>query len=263
MGSVSKDVVVSLGMISFTTRVESAQYTEDFLTNVCVNNHEPLAVKRPLTCDTCGPINMHGLRKAKKEAGGLVLLEEAEVASLSEDATPWKGRVQLIPFDAQEVLANTGQGEKYYQLHPQSSPENYALLKQVITAYPGKAFVARYAVRTKASLFMAQVKGDCILLQERTFVDNLKPVPTFTHEANEAFIPLAIQMVETMHEEFNPETFADSYNRALVDITRERPIIGGKTATTAPVDAKITADLVRSALMEYRLRKQAEVGSDV
>lgn len=268
MGSVAKDVVLNLGMITCTVRVESASYTEDFLTNVCVGYyaaemHEPLAVKRPLTCDTCGPITMHGLRKAKKEAGGLVVLDESEVAGLKDDGAAFKGKIQLIPYDSSEVLANTGQGDKYYQLHPQTSPENYALLKQVIAAYPGKLFVARYAVRTKASLFVAQVKDGCILVQERTFVDNLKPVPGFDGVANEAFVPLAIQMVETMHTEFDQATFADTYNKNLVEITRDRTVLGGSVARTAPVDSKITADLVRNALMEYRARKMVDVAADV
>ncbi len=262
MGSVAKDVSVSLGMISFTTRVESAAYTEDYLTNVCVNEHDPVAVTRPLTCTECGPITMHGLKKAKREGGGLVVLSDFEINDLKEDATPFKGKVQLIPYNMDEVLSHTGQGEKYYQLHPQSNPENYSLLKQVILAYPGKAFVAKYAVRTKASLFMAQVKGDCILLQERTFVDNLKPVPSFTEPANEAFVPLAVSMVETMVTEFNPATFTDTYNRDLIAITRDREIVNGKYERTAPVAPEIQKDLLGQALMEYRVRKAAEVAAD-
>lgn len=266
MGSVSKDVVLTLGMITCTVRVESAAYTEDFLTNVCDGHgeHEPLAVKRPLTCETCGPLaGVHLLKKAKKEAGGYVILDDAEVAGLTEDGKPFIKKIQLIPYDSGQVLANTGQGEKYYQLHPQTSPENYALLKQVISAYPGKSFVARYAVRTKASLFVAQVKGDCILIQERTFVDNLKPVPGFVAPVNESFVPLAIQMVEGMAVDFTPETFSDTYNQELVNITRNREIVGGKTPTTAPVDPKITQDMLNAAIMEYRVRKQAEVSSDI
>lgn len=265
MGSVSKDVVVTLGMITCTVRVESAAYTEDYLTNVCPGvgkEHAPVAVTRPLTCPEGCEIHMGHLKKAKKEGGGLVLLTDAEVAALSEDGTPYIKKIQLIPYDAAEVLAHTGQGDKYYQLHPQTSPENYALLKQVIAAYPGKLFVAKYAVRTKASIFVAQVKGDCILIQERTFVDNLKPVPTFIDTPNESFVPLAIQMVETMAVEFDPKTFTNSYNKALVDITRNREIVGGKVARTAPVDEPIVADLVRQALMEYKLRKGAEISAD-
>jgi non-homologous end joining protein Ku len=268
MSSVAKDVQLTLGMIACNVRVESAAYTEDFLTNVCVGHangteHEPLAVQRPLTCATCGPITMKGLKKAKKEGGGLVVLEEHEVAGLKEDATPFKGKIQLIPYNAAEVLAHTGQGDKYYQLHPQTNPENYSLLMSVITNYPGKAFIARYAVRTKTSLFMAQVKDGCILIQERTFTDNLKPVPSFNAPVNEAFVPLAVQMVESMETVFNSDTFTDTYNRNLVEITREREIVGGKYEKTAPVAPEITADLVRSALMEYRNRKTAEIAQEV
>lgn len=263
MGSVSKDVVVSLGMISFTTRVESAAYTEEFLTNICDDGHEPLAVKRPLTCDTCGPITMAHLKKAKREGGGFVVLTEAEIAALTEDGKPYFKKVQLVPYNMDEVLSNTGQGEKYYQLHPQTSHENYALLRQLILAYPGKAFMAKYSVRTKASMFMAQVKGDCILLQERTFVDNLKPVPTFDYETNQDLIPLAIQMVESMATEFDPKTFADTYTQNLVKLTRSRDVIGGRIDKTAPVTPQVTHDLVREALLEYRIRKQSEISADV
>lgn len=266
IGSVAKSVVLNLGMVSCTVRVESASYTTEYLTNVCLGStepHEPVAVTRPLTCSTCGPIGMFGLKKARKEGGGLVVLEDSEVEGLKSNDTPFVGKIQLIPYDANEVLSNTGQSDKYYQLHPMSSPENYSLLKQVILAYPGKLFVAKYAVRSKAGIFVAQVKNGCILVQERSFTDNLKPVPSFEAPVNEGFVGLAISMVEHMQTEFTPETFSDSYSRNLVDITRDRPILGGKTATTAPQDPKLTADLVRQALIEYRARKMAEVASDV
>ncbi len=266
MGSVAKNVTVSLGFIAATVRVESALYTTDYLSNCCTGNgdHEPIAVTRPLTCDTCGPITMHGLRKARKENGGLVLLEDHEVAELKEDGSPFFGKVALIPYDSGEVLANTAEGEKLYYLTAMTSPDNLSLIKQVILAYPNKLFVCKYTVRTKASLFVAQVKGDCILLSERVFRDRLKPLPSYDTPANEAFIPAAIQMVESMNVEFTEATFADTYRASLVETTRDRAIVGGKTDKTAPQDPKITQDLVKSALMEYRLRtgKMSDVSQD-
>lgn len=268
MGSVAKDQTISLGMISATVRVESALYTADYLTNVCPGvdkKHPPVAVTRPLTCPEGCKIHMGHLKKAKREGGGLVLLTSAEVAALTEDAVPYKGKIQLLPYDSVEVLANTAEGEKLYYLTPQTSPENLTLIKQVIQAYPNKMFVARYTVRTKASLFVATVKNDCILLAERVFQDRLKPLPSYETPANEAFIPLAIQMVEAMQTEFTKDTFADTYTRGLVDMTRNRPIVGGRVEKTAPQDEKITADLVREALIEYRIRtnKMQEVSQDI
>jgi non-homologous end joining protein Ku len=263
MGSVAKNVTVSLGFIAATVRVESALYTQDYLSNCCTGNgeHDPIAVSRPLTCSECGPITMHGLRKARKENGGLVLLEDHEVAELKEDGQPFFGKVALIPYDSGEVLANTSEAEKLYYLAPMTSPENLSLIKQVILAYPNKLFVAKYTVRTKASLFVATVKNDCILLSERVFRDRLKPLPSYDVPANEAYIPAAIHMVESMDVTFDEATFADTYTRALVDITRDRPIVGGKTEKTAPQNPKITADLVRQSLMEYRLRQGSDSAS--
>jgi non-homologous end joining protein Ku len=262
MGSVSKDVVLSLGMISCTVRVESALYTQDYLTNVCTGKgeHEPTAVSRPLTCEHCGPIGQHTTKKAKKEGGGLVLLEDDEVAELAGNDAEYKGKVQLVPYAASDVLTKTGQAEKYYYTTTQNSPENYALIAKVIAQYPEKLFVAKYAVRTKASIFVAQVKGDCILLQERTFVTNLKPIPTFDTPINEAFLPLAEQMVETMTAEFDSKTFADLYQTHLVELTREREIIGGKRSKTGE---QVTEEAVRARLLEFRSSKMSEIGSDV
>jgi non-homologous end joining protein Ku len=264
MGSVSKDVVLSLGMISCTVRVESALYTQDYLTNVCIGStdtaHDPIAVSRPLTCEHCGPIAQHTTKKAKKEGGGLVLLEDTEVAELAGNDAEYRGKVQLVPYNAADVLTKTGQAEKYYFLTTQNSPENYALLAEIIKRYPEKLFVAKYAVRTKAQIYVAQVKGDCILLQERTFVTGLKPIPTFGTPINEAFLPLAEQMVETMEADFDAATFADQYQSHLVELTRERPIIGGKRSKTGE---QVTEEAVRARLLEYRQNKMTEIGSDV
>lgn len=252
MASVAKDVVVSLGMISCTVRVESAQYTVDALTNVCDAGHEPVAVTRPLICGTCGPINIANTKKAKKESGGLVILDESELVELASNDAQFRGRVQLIPYDREQVELNTGTGEKLYQLHAQTAPENYALLVALVAQYPDKVFVARYAVRTKAQLYTLSAKGSCLFLTERNFTSNLKPVPTFDVSANESFIPLAVQMVEQMQEPFSAEKFADQYQEHLTALTRSRPVVGGKTVLSAPVSKRVSDELLAAALLEYR-----------
>jgi hypothetical protein len=70
-------------------------------------------------------------------------------------------------------------------------------------------------------------------------------------------------MAESLVTEFDPATFNDTYKDNLIKMTRDREIFGGKVDRTAPVDEQITKDLVREALIEYRIRKGVEVAADI
>lgn len=246
------NVALSLGMITTVVRIHSARHSKEYLSNACQNGHSPSLIKQPKTCDHCGVLS-HGAPtvKVRKMADkSLMVVDDTELAEVADDAAQWKGKIQLMPYPAADVMLHTGSGDKFYYAEPQASGDNYALIASVCENTSDKLFLAKFTVNTVASLFMLQVKNGVLLLAERTFSDALKNLPQINETPNQQFIPLAAAMVDAMDCTFTPDTFADTYKRGLDNLLNVKAGVVEKEP--------VSAEMLRRALVEYRQNQEAK-----
>jgi non-homologous end joining protein Ku len=249
MSVISKGIDLRLGMLTSVVSVESALFREEKFVNCCVGNaenaHDPIPVSRPLTCKECGFIDHRSTKKADKIAGKLTLIDESALAEIGSSDMDYFGRIDLVPYPMEDVVTKTGQGEKLYVLNPTSAPETYSLILKAVSNHPDKAFVAKWTIRTRASLFVARVNGSALLLEERTFTDNLKPMPDHSAPINEAYLPMIEAMIETASVPFDQHSFSDTYHRDLFAAFNRQ-------------GAKATDELLEKMLIEYRQNRATE-----
>jgi DNA end-binding protein Ku len=244
MASVAKGVALSVGLIGVTIRVESAVNKAESFTTLCVGQsgkaHDPTPIKMPRKCESCGEIADYStLAKGRKSSDGYVVVTADEVAALKVDDERYKKSISLVPHPADEVYGATAQGDKLYQLHPDGDADRYALIGRLIDAHPEFAFLTLYTVRSRASLYVARVKDGVVLLEERVRHENLKPLPQLDGAVNEALLGMAEQLLGTMATPFDPESYADGYQRALDELIASRDAVAAgaspELATVTPL----------------------------
>lgn len=267
MSSIAANVTVGLGLISTTVSVHSGKDAEQKTqtVNCCVGqadkSHAPTPVTRPLTCEHCGELAHEGkLVKGKRVGQGVVLLTYAEVAELKAEELQFKGVVGLAPFPAAQVAMHTVQGDKLYQLHPKVNDGRYATLAAIIADSPEVAFLARYTVRTRASLFWVRVNDGVILLEERTHEAALRPLPKLDSDVDAKMFMAGKAMLPVFIEDFNPELFRNTYKDKLDKMTAKKDVVSTEALDTVLYSGKDNdeiADLIQEAIALGLAKKNA------
>lgn len=245
MGTFSrKGLTLSLGLVSETVRLTGAidNSTKQDLKSICVGaekqEHPATAIKSQYVCETCGPIiNRDTLLKGRPSGDGWAVVAPEEVKQL-RDATgaEFKKTVALTAHPADQVLTSTVATGSLYYLEPDSSGDRFAIIRDLIADNPQYAFVAQYTVSSRVAMYVAHVKGDAIMLEQRQAMTNVKQPPQIEAEANQAMLQMAEQLLGQMVNDFDPISYADTYTSQLAEMLSNADVVEG--APTAEGDTK-------------------------
>lgn len=245
MASVAKNVTLSLGLISATVRLESAMTTSESFKTTCAGQeghpaHPLAAIKMPKQCTVgCGELPFNAkLGKAREVGGQLVPVTDEEIkAAKAASDDLYKGKIELVPHNAEDVLTTTGQGEKLYQLIPEGG--QYALLCRLVTAHPELAFTAMYTVKTRAAMYVLRAVKGVLLAEERVVqggTGRMKPLPQLATDVNEQLVAMAEAFLTDLVAPFNAANYEDGYLKAIAEIVNGREGVPvEKLATVTPI----------------------------
>jgi non-homologous end joining protein Ku len=234
MASVAKDVVLSLGLISTTVRIESAKVTAtSALKTVCDgqggHEHLPQSISSVYTCGVCGPIeNRSTLKKGKKVGDGYAIVEADEIQGIKDEtSTTFKKQIGLTPHPADEVRLTTASGDKLYYLVPANGDTRYGALVELVKSRPDLAFCALWTPRTRASVFMLSVRDDVLVMEERTRAEELKPTPAVEAPSDPTLTAMAEQMLglEGVVQRFDVAAYADTYEIRLATLVSSKDVV--------------------------------------
>lgn len=259
-----KDIVASFGLISTTVRLTGAVERENTsLTTLCVGDekgsaHTPVQPKQKYYCPECDMVleDRALLKKGHSHGDGFVLVDPDEVRQArDETAEQYKKSVKFTAHPAGEVLERTAPNGTLYYLQPQTAAavEAYALLRDLIARNPDRAFVALYTVTSRIGMYVARVHGDTIVLEGRHRVTELRETPEIPEAPeNEALAGMAQQFLESMVDEFDPDTYKDTYAERLQEMLQLGTVVA-TSSDDVQASAQTGADLM--ALLQAELDK--------
>jgi DNA end-binding protein Ku len=150
-----------------------------------------------------------------------------------------------------------------YYLEPESGAERpYALLARALEQ-TGLSGVATFVMRDREYLAALRVRDGAIVLERMHFADEVRPADD--HAPNGAKVPereleAAVELIERLAGDFEPERYEDSYRKRLCEIIKAKQ--KGETVPVAEVEEETEEpeDLLaalRRSIEEAKGRKPA------
>src|SRR3989344_3890355 len=187
------------------------------------------------------------------EKGDYVLLEEADF----EKAAMERSKTISIECFVQEAEIDAKYYEKPYYLEPEESAQKtYALLVDALSK-SGKVGVAEFIFKNREHLCTLQPEGDVLILNQMRYQSEIRElkelkIPKST-ESKENELKLALQLIDTMTEKFDPADFKDDYIGALKKLIEAKAKHKTfKVAAAAPPTPTEVSDLL--AALEKSLK---------
>lgn len=255
---VAKGVALSLGLLTASVKLSSAVASKpqsESNVTVCDTGHPARRIRAPRVCDECGgEVPFQQLKRARPVEGGLVVLEEEDLAELKEDVERFKARAAITAHPAEQVALLTGVGDKMYFLHPERGHEAaYATFVALMEASPELAFVTQWTPRSAVSHFQVHARDGALLFQERTRAGTLREAPELELERDEELIELAEQMLKRAVSDYDPATYADGAEEKLAKIIASKEVVPAADTET-PVAIAPVVDLKAALRAELKAR---------
>lgn len=241
MAAVARGVALSLGLVTASVSVHSAiESNKTQNKNCCAGapgaEHDPTPISQVNRCATCSRDVPYGeIVKAHPVGDGFVVLEAEEIVEAKQDATALKKVAALTPHSAAEVEIATVNGKAAYYLTPDLGHETtYAILRSLVVNHPELAFVCQWTPRSNASMFRLQHRDGVLMLSERVRPTGVRPAPEVIADAPEAMLAMGEQvlMLPGVVTDFDPATYADTYEQRLGEIIATKQIVASGTPTT-------------------------------
>lgn len=114
----------------------------------------------------------------------------------------------------------------YYVTPEKSAAKPYSLLVAAMEE-SGKAAIARFVMRTKQHLVILRPMGNAIALSTLFYADEvmaIEDLPAVPKKADVSSqeLNLAINLIETMSREFEPERYKDDYRERVVEMLEQK-----------------------------------------
>lgn len=220
----ARNIEVQFGLLSFPGKADKAKETKESMSNMCKGQpdkpeHDPLPIKQPYTCTSCGPVTDYdSLVKGIKRGSTYAIVEQGDVADAKDTYTKeYKDVINLVPVPSADFLAATGPGDTADYLIPATAAgaNHYQLLARLIAAHPELSFVGLHTPRSATSLYQVTVREGVLIMEKRTRSQDLKEAPSVGGEVNEALFAALDGMLESLVTEFDPDAYEDKYQMAL------------------------------------------------
>jgi DNA end-binding protein Ku len=127
--------------------------------------------------------------------------------------------------------------QKSYYLEPQEgAAKPYALLREAMTR-ANKVAIAKVVLRDKEHLATVRVFGEAMVMETLFYPDEIRDANQLEgltgSKVNEKEVQMAINLIEALSGEFEPEKYKDEYREALLELINHK--IEGTPMEAAPV----------------------------
>jgi DNA end-binding protein Ku len=195
-------------------------------------------------------------------------LEEGEWVYLADEdfeaarATAEGGKsIEIDAFVPQDEIDPVYFDSSYY-LEPESGAERaYSLLARALEK-TGLTGVATFVMRDREYLAALRVRDGVVVLERMHFADEVRPADDHAPKkakVSDRELQAAVDLIERLAEDFEPESYEDSYRKRLCEIIRAKQ--KGETVPVAEVEeeAEEPEDLLaalRRSVEEAKGRKR-------
>lgn len=252
----ARNITINYGLLSVAAKYEPATVRAEPMVNLCVgqpttNQHDPSPLTMPKHCTTCGPItDFDAIVKGIKTPDGYAVVTQQDVADAKKaNVEQFKGKIDIIPFTTGQFMTATGQaGSVQYVTPVKGSEDHYQLLLKLVQEHPELTFAGQYTPVSKVALYRLAVRtaptGEaCLVMEERSREQSMKPVPSTSGDVNEALFDLLEATLPKMEQSYDPSLFEDTYALAVAKMAIDaQDTVNVKSSSTEKATAKVVAD---------------------
>lgn len=249
---------ISFGLVHIPIRLETAtsEYTPSFRM-LHSKDHSPVKTQR--VCEKEGKVIEWGdiVKGYEYEPGKFVVMGEDDFKAAEVQVTR---TIDIMDFvDESEIDARYY--DRPYYLIPQPGGEKaYALLRRAIRE-TGRVGVARVVLRNREHLAALRAVSDALVLNLMRFHAELNSVETLDLPGDDALkdkeVKMAIQLVEQLSGEFEPERYKDEYTEKLLEIIRMK--VEGQEVVVPEMPEEEEAEVID---LVARLKESLERGRE-
>lgn len=238
---------ISFGLVHIPIKLYSATENKDIkLRMIHKECNSPIKYER--TCPVCDKEvdNAEIVKGYEYEPGKFVLLEADDLEKIELEQNK---SVEIIDFVKLEEIDPIYFNRSYFMGPNDNGQKAYMLLKQAMEK-SGKIGVAKITIRSKQHLAIVRVYKNFLVLETIYFPDevrNVDQVPGVPEnvELSEKEMETAIQLIEQLTTQFEPEKYTDDYRTALMDLIQAK-ITGNEVKTSKETPQANVVDLMEA-----------------
>lgn len=222
MGTIWKGAI-SFGLVNIPIRVESA--TRDRTPKFRMlhgKDNSPIKTVRVRQTDE-EPVEYRELVKGYEyEPSHFVIMDDDDFSQVALQVTR---TIDILDFVNESEIDSRYYDKPYYLAVQPGGEKAYALLRRVLRD-TGKVAVAKVVFRNRQHLAAVKVVGDMLVLDLMRFADELIPLASVEAPPEEKLtdkeIEMAVQLVEQLSTDFDPEAYKDEYTEKLLERIRAK-----------------------------------------
>jgi DNA end-binding protein Ku len=154
-----------------------------------------------------------------------VLISPDELASIA----PEKSRtIDIEDFVEIEDIDPVYYDHPYWLAPDKGASKAYALLVQAMKE-SGKVAIAKVVLRNKEHLVALRPSGDGLMMETMVFHDEVIPADDIDEldgareqQASEREVKMAMQLIDSLTSEFEPERYRDEYREKVLDLVERK-----------------------------------------
>jgi DNA end-binding protein Ku len=215
---------ISFGLVNIPVKMYAATEDKDirfrYLHKECRT-----PVKMVRTCPHCNrEVSWDEVVKGVEYAKGkYVILENDELEAVSPDPNR---AIEIIDFVELKEIDPIYFDKTYYLGAQDENNRAYALLRQALKE-SGKIGVAKVTIRSKQSMAVIRVYGNCLVMETIFYPDEVRDYKQIPYVPEESELPekelkMAVQLIEQLTTPFDPEKYKDDYRTALEEIIEKK-----------------------------------------
>ncbi|WP_349410212.1 Ku protein [Pseudalkalibacillus sp. SCS-8] len=215
---------ISFGLVTIPIKLFAATENKDIkMRQLHKEDHSPIKYEKK--CTACEEtLEQKDIVKAYEyEPNKFVELEKDELEALAKEQTK---SIEIMDFVHLSEVDPIYFDRSYFIGPGENGAKPYSLLKTAMEE-SGKIGIAKVMIRSKQHLAVVRVYDKGLLLETIHFPDevrNIDLVPEIPEEIdlNEKELKMAVQLIEQLTTEFDPENYKDDYREALMEAIQSK-----------------------------------------
>jgi len=210
---------ISFGLVNIPVKMFTATEDKDirfkYIHKEC---HTPVKYKK--TCPACNKDVLPDdiVKGYEYEPGKFVILTDEDFESIE---TKGEKTVEILDFVKLEEIDPIYFDKTYFLAPQETGGKAYTLLREALSG-KDRIAVAKITIRERESLAVIRVFNNVIVLETIFYPDEVrdyKQVPGVPEnlQTTKAELDMAVQLIENLTAQFNPDKYIDTYRERLVE----------------------------------------------
>lgn len=255
---------ISFGLVNIPIKMYSAVESKSIkfrqLHKECMN-----PIKYEKKCPVCNKELEEEdiVRGYEYEKGKFVVIEDKDLEKIPDETSK---AIEIIDFVNLEEIDPIFFDRSYYLSPEGTGNKAYILLRKAMEE-TGKIAIARIVIRSKQNLACVRLYNEEHLIMETMFfpeevrdIKELPPAPEAKLHENE--VKMAVQLISSLSEEFNPEKYTDEYRKALMELIQSK-ITGEEVAVPIYKDKGKVIDLMEALRASIEAADKTKDGKEL